>query len=181
MVLPSTSLETRKQHTSVMIVPTGTKAAIGGFAGDALPVARALSNVVDCLITHPNVLNAAMLYWPLPNTLYVEGYALHHFAEGLWALQLVHQNRVEKWIDPENGQSTGRIKRPDSLLGAVETLVNQSQVNAIAVVGSFPDDDIEEVDYYWLGMGIDNLAGVEAVISHLVVRTFQRAQASFSP
>lgn len=30
-------------------------AAIGGFAGDALPVARALSSVVDCLITHPNV------------------------------------------------------------------------------------------------------------------------------
>jgi hypothetical protein len=39
----------------VMIVPTGVGASIGGFAGDALPVARALSTVVDCLITHPNV------------------------------------------------------------------------------------------------------------------------------
>ena len=39
-----------------MIVPTGIGASIGGFAGDALPVARALSNVVDCLITHPNVM-----------------------------------------------------------------------------------------------------------------------------
>lgn len=38
-----------------MIVPTGVGASIGGFAGDALPVARALSSVVDCLITHPNV------------------------------------------------------------------------------------------------------------------------------
>lgn len=45
----------RKAYTSVMIVPTGVGAAIGGFAGDALPVARALSSVVDCLITHPNV------------------------------------------------------------------------------------------------------------------------------
>ena len=35
-----------------------------------------------------------MLYWPLPNALYVEGYALDRFAEGLWALQPVHQNRV---------------------------------------------------------------------------------------
>ena len=45
----------RREYTSVMIVPTGIGAAIGGYAGDALPVARALSSVVDCLITHPNV------------------------------------------------------------------------------------------------------------------------------
>lgn len=36
-------------------MPTGIGAAIGGYAGDALPVARAFSSVVDCLITHPNV------------------------------------------------------------------------------------------------------------------------------
>ncbi|XP_065855212.1 uncharacterized protein [Euphorbia lathyris] len=200
-----------------MIVPTGVGAAIGGFAGDALPVARALSSVVDCLITHPNVLNAAMLYWPMPNVLYVEGYALDRFAEGLWALQPVHQNKVglvldkgieeelrirnlqvadatraslglpvveyivtdtpleqvEKWIDSYSGQSTGRIKHPGSLLRAVDTLVTQSQVDAIAVVGRFPDDDTEDVDDYRKGMGIDILAGVEAVISHLVVKEFQ--------
>lgn len=40
------------------------------------------------------VLNAAMLYWPMSNVLYVEGHALDRFAEGLWALQPVHQNRV---------------------------------------------------------------------------------------
>jgi hypothetical protein len=40
------------------------------------------------------VLNAAMLYWPMPNALYVEGYALDRFAEGSWALQPVQQNRV---------------------------------------------------------------------------------------
>ncbi|KAJ7954205.1 DUF3326 domain-containing protein [Quillaja saponaria] len=212
----SHSLKFKRQYTSVMIVPTGIGAAIGGFAGDALPVARALSSVVDCLITHPNVLNAAMLYWPLPNVLYVEGYALDRFAEGLWALQPVHQNRVglvldagmeeelrirhlqvadatraslglpvieyivtdtplevEKWVDPKCGQSTGRIKHPGSLIRAAQTLVNRSQVNAIAVVGRFPDDDIEDTDDYRQGLGIDILAGVEAVISHLVVREFQ--------
>ncbi|XP_065855210.1 uncharacterized protein [Euphorbia lathyris] len=218
-VLCSASLHSskcRREYTSVMIVPTGVGAAIGGFAGDALPVARALSSVVDCLITHPNVLNAAMLYWPMPNVLYVEGYALDRFAEGLWALQPVHQNKVglvldkgieeelrirnlqvadatraslglpvveyivtdtplevEKWIDSYSGQSTGRIKHPGSLLRAVDTLVTQSQVDAIAVVGRFPDDDTEDVDDYRKGMGIDILAGVEAVISHLVVKEFQ--------
>ncbi|PKI44268.1 hypothetical protein CRG98_035342 [Punica granatum] len=45
----------KRDYTSVMIVPTGVGASIGGYAGDALPVARALSSVVDCLISHPNV------------------------------------------------------------------------------------------------------------------------------
>ncbi|XTZ09607.1 MAG: DUF3326 domain-containing protein, partial [cyanobacterium endosymbiont of Rhopalodia yunnanensis] len=59
-------------YTVVLIVPTGIGAAIGGYAGDALPVARAISQVCDRLITHPNVLNGAQLYWNLPNTFYVE-------------------------------------------------------------------------------------------------------------
>lgn len=60
--------------------------------------------------------------------------------------------QVEKWVDPKSGQSTGRLKRPDSLLRAVQTLVDQSNVNAIAVVGRFPDDDIEDTDDYRQGM-----------------------------
>ncbi|KAA8529072.1 hypothetical protein F0562_033440 [Nyssa sinensis] len=206
----------KRPYTSVMIVPTGVGASIGGYAGDALPVARTLASVVDCLISHPNVLNAAMLYWPMSNVLYVEGHALDRFAEGVWALQPVHQNKVglvldagieeelrirhlqvvdatraslglpvveyivtdtplqvEKWVDTKSGQSTGRIKHPDSLLRAVQTLVERSLVNAVAVVARFPDDDIEDTDDYRQGMGIDLLAGVEAVISHLVVKEFR--------
>ncbi|KAK4394940.1 putative lipoprotein [Sesamum angolense] len=189
----------KRAYTSVMIVPTGVGAAIGGYAGDALPVARTLASVVDCLISHPNVLNAAMLYWPMPNVLYVEGYALDRFAEGLWHYNQFHQNKVglvldagieeelrirhlqvvdatraslglpiveytvtdaalqvEKWIDPKSGQSTGRIQRPDSLLRAVETLVERSGVNAIAVVARFPDDDTDDdVENYQQGKGVD--------------------------
>lgn len=48
------SHKVQKAYTSVLIVPTGIGASIGGFAGDALPVARTLSSVVDCLISHPN-------------------------------------------------------------------------------------------------------------------------------
>jgi hypothetical protein len=46
----------RRPYTSVLIVPTGVGAAIGGFAGDALPVARTLAAVADCVISHPNVI-----------------------------------------------------------------------------------------------------------------------------
>jgi len=59
---------------------------------------------------------------------------------------------VEKWVDSKTGQSTGRIKHPGALLRAVKTLINRSQVNAVAVVGRFPDDDIEDVDDYRQGV-----------------------------
>ncbi len=80
--------------TVVLIVPTGIGAAIGGYAGDALPVVKALAPLCDRIITHPNVLNGAQMYWPIPQALYVEGYALDQFAAGHWGLEPVHQNRI---------------------------------------------------------------------------------------
>jgi hypothetical protein len=85
--------------TVVLIVPTGVGAAIGGYAGDALPVAKAIANFCDRLITHPNVLNGAQLYWPLDNTFYVEGYGLDRFAAQEWGLRPVRQNRVGLLLD----------------------------------------------------------------------------------
>ena len=91
--------------TVVLIVPTGVGAAIGGYAGDALPVARAIAQVSDRLITHPNVLNGAQLYWPLENTYYVEGYGLDRFAARDWGLRPIRQNKVglllDQAIEPE--------------------------------------------------------------------------------
>ncbi|MEB3267533.1 MAG: DUF3326 domain-containing protein [Leptolyngbya sp.] len=89
----------QRPYTAVLIVPTGIGAAIGGYAGDALPVARSLAAVVDTLITHPNVLNGAQLYWPLANTLYVEGYGLDRFSAGDWGLAPVHRNRIGLLLD----------------------------------------------------------------------------------
>ena len=85
--------------TTVLIVPTGVGAAIGGYAGDALPVAKAIAQASDRLITHPNVLNGAQLYWSLDNTYYVEGYGLDRFAAGTWGLRPVRQNRVGLLLD----------------------------------------------------------------------------------
>ncbi len=85
--------------TVVLIVPTGVGAAIGGYAGDALPVARAIASISDRLITHPNVLNGAQLYWSLDNTYYVEGYGLDRFAAGQWGLRPVRQNKVGLLLD----------------------------------------------------------------------------------
>ena len=74
-------------YNVALIIPTGIGAALGGYAGDALPIARAMAQICDRLITHPNVMNGAQLYWPINNVLYVEGYALDQFAQGVWGLQ----------------------------------------------------------------------------------------------
>lgn len=86
-------------YTSMLIIPTGIGASIGGYAGDGLPIARLMSQVCDRLITHPNVLNGAQLFWRIPNSLYVEGYGLDQFAAGHWGLQPVRRNRVGLILD----------------------------------------------------------------------------------
>ncbi len=85
--------------TAVLIIPTGIGATIGGYAGDAIPVVRALAQVCDRIITHPNVLNGAQLYWSMPNVLYVEGYGLDQFASGAWGLKPVLSNRIGLLLD----------------------------------------------------------------------------------
>ncbi|MFT0812767.1 DUF3326 domain-containing protein [Synechococcus sp. OH20] len=86
-------------YTTLLLVPTGIGARIGGFAGDALPIARVLAAAAERVITHPNVLNGASLYWPMGNVLYVEGYGLDRFCAGVWNLRPVRQNRVGVVLD----------------------------------------------------------------------------------
>lgn len=206
---------TQRPYTVVLVVPTGIGAAIGGYAGDALPVARALAQVADTVISHPNVMNGAQLYWPSPNILYVEGYGLDQFAAGAWGLRPTHQNPIGLLLDAgieeplrwrhwqaadaaratlgleiaahaltdapvgvtlktaESGATWGTIANPGTLLrGAAQLL--QAGAEAIAVVVRFPDDDgSAALQNYRQGQGVDALAGVEAVISHLIVREFQ--------
>nr|WP_283758373.1 DUF3326 domain-containing protein [Roseofilum casamattae] len=202
-------------YTVLLIIPTGIGAAMGGYAGDALPVAKAIASTCDFLVTHPNVLNGAAMYWNIPNALYVEGYALDRFAAGDWGLRPVRSNRISLVFDraiedelrqrhlqvadaaratlgleltdyiitdapldvtlqPGGSQASwGTIGNPDSLLRAAESAIAEAGAEAIAVVARFPDDsDSQVLQDYRQGRGIDPIAGVEAIISHLVVRTF---------
>lgn len=203
-------------YTVVLIVPTGIGASIGGYAGDALPLAKAIASMCDRLITHPNVLNGAQLYWNLPNALYVEGFGLDQVAAGRWGLRPVRQNRIgivfDQGIEPDlrvrhlqvadaaratlgltltdyvvsdqplnvelrtatSGATWGTIQHPDSLLRSADQLIRHAGADAIAVVARFPDDiSSAALQDYRHGQGVDPLAGAEAVISHLIVRTFR--------
>jgi Protein of unknown function (DUF3326) len=99
------TLINQRPYTVALIVPTGIGASMGGYAGDAIPIAKALAASCDRLITHPNVMNGAQMYWPLPNTFYVEGYALDRFAAGTWGLQPTQKNKIgivfDRAIEPD--------------------------------------------------------------------------------
>ena len=84
---------------TVMVVPTGIGCEIGGYAGDAIPSARLLASASGCLITHPNVMNGASLYWVDPRIHYVEGFGLDRFASGDWHLRPVRRQRIGLLLD----------------------------------------------------------------------------------
>ena len=84
---------------TVMVIPTGIGCELGGYAGDAIPAARLLAAASGCLITHPNVMNAAALYWSDPRIHYVEGSSLDRFASGELALRPVRRQRIGLLLD----------------------------------------------------------------------------------
>lgn len=205
-------------YTAVMIIPTGIAASIGGYAGDGLPSARLIASVVDTLITHPNVVNGAMLYWPIENLLYVEGYSLDEFARGTLALRptLKKANKIGLLLDKgieeslvlrhlqvaegmratvgidvhhcmissepvgvqtrvseESGASWGSIENTDTLVQGAQALIDKG-CDAVAVIARFPEDegeeDLERFSLYRQGKGVDAIAGVEALISHVIAK-----------
>ena len=83
----------------LLVIPTGVGCSVGGYAGDGLPAARLLAAASGCLITHPNVMNGAVLYWSDRRILYVEGWALDRFAAGELALAPVAGRRVGLLLD----------------------------------------------------------------------------------
>ncbi len=91
--------ENVNEFNTVLLVPTGIGAEIGGHSGDAGPVARLLAAACDNLVVHPNVVNAADINEMPENTLYVEGSVITRFLMGTVGLQKVRSNRVMLVID----------------------------------------------------------------------------------
>ena len=71
------------------------------------------------------------------------------------------------------GSSSGYIKNPEELLNSAKRLIKDG-ATAIAIVTKFPDNfGSKDIDLYRKGEGVDSIAGVEAVISHLISKYFQ--------
>tara|TARA_Y100001970_G_scaffold128997_1_gene159127 strand:+ start:4350 stop:5405 length:1056 start_codon:yes stop_codon:yes gene_type:complete len=86
---------------TIFIVPTGIGCEIGGFAGDALPVAKLLASASGCLVTHPNVMNGGSLSESDERIFYLEGYSLDRFAKGELGLKKVKQQKIGIIFDAE--------------------------------------------------------------------------------
>lgn len=93
------SHENTDKFTTVLLIPTGIGAEIGGHCGDGNSIARLIATASDVLITHPNVVNAADINEMTDNTEYVEGSILSKFLLGKVGLQKVRSNKVLMLMD----------------------------------------------------------------------------------
>ncbi|ABX09497.1 DUF3326 domain-containing protein [Prochlorococcus marinus] len=84
---------------SLLLIPSGIGCSIGGYAGDAIPTARLLAAACGSLITHPNVINGAALYWNDERIQYVEGFGIDRFACGEFLLRPVRRQKVGLLLD----------------------------------------------------------------------------------
>ena len=96
--------ENARQFNTVLLIPTGIGAEIGGHAGDAGPVARMFAEVCDTVVLHPNVVNASDLNEMPSNALYVEGSVLTRLFMGTVGLSPVRSNRVLVVIDKHDDE-----------------------------------------------------------------------------
>lgn len=104
---------------TVLIIPTGLGAKIGGGCGDANPVAKLIGSVSDKLITHPNVVNGADINEMPENTLYVEGSQLDKFLDGNIGLKEVRSNRILVAVNsPKRPETVNAISAARVTLGA---------------------------------------------------------------
>ena len=87
------------RNINCMIVPTGIGASIGGYAADANPACKLLAKASDLLITHPNVVNGALLTDIPQNVAVVEGYLLDRFFAEQVALRLNVKHRIAVIVD----------------------------------------------------------------------------------
>jgi len=89
----------QNRFIAVDIVPTGLKASIGGFVGDATPSANLLASACDALIVHPNIVNGVMYNLMAPNCLYVEGSLIDWLFLEKIGLKLSRNNKIGVIID----------------------------------------------------------------------------------
>src|ERR1035437_6620647 len=91
--------ENTQQFNTVLLIPTGIGAEIGGHCGDGNAVARLIASACDNLITHPNVVNASDINEMTENTLYVEGSIITRLLMGQLGLQKVRANKILMLMD----------------------------------------------------------------------------------
>lgn len=87
------------RNINCMIVPTGIGAKIGGYAADANPACKLLAKASDLLITHPNVVNGALITDIPENVIVVDGWLLDRFFARQVAFRLNYKHKIGVVVD----------------------------------------------------------------------------------
>lgn len=131
---------------TVLIIPTGVGAEIGGHAGDGNPVAKLIGSVCDKLILHPNVVNASDINEMPDNALYVEGSILDRFLESKIGLQEVKSNKVLVAVNaPVSSDIVNAVSAARATLGLDAVIVElKTQLRMVAArsTGSQASGDV---------------------------------------
>jgi len=134
---------------TVLIIPTGVGAEIGGHAGDGNPVAKLLAAVSDVLITHPNVVNASDINEMTENTWYVEGSMLDRFLEGEIGLWRAPYNKIVVAVNaPVQVKTINAVSAARATIGASVQIVELETplVMTASMVDGQASGSVEGVD-----------------------------------
>lgn len=154
-------VENTHAFNAALVVPTGVGSAIGGHAGDATPVLRAMSALCDRVFTHPNVVNASDLNEMPENAEYVEGSVLARFLMGTAGLQPVRANRV--LVIADENQNTEFVEGLINSVGAARAVLG---TNVVRVVTLNPTLNMEAL-YSKSGAAVGRIESLERVFSVL--------------
>ncbi len=93
---------------AVSLLPTGIRAEIGGFAGDATPSTNLLAASCDHLITNPNAVTASDLYCAADNVSYLEGNLICRYMLGQLELGVGGHRKVGLVVEEPLEEAFGR-------------------------------------------------------------------------
>lgn len=103
-----------------LIIPTGVGASIGGYAGDSNPLAKLISYGSKYFLTHPNVVNGAVLTDLPKNLIYLEGFLLDQFLVGKVNLRQERKNKIGVIFD--SGIDDERLQYEINVLNATKAI-----------------------------------------------------------
>src|SRR5574344_1446699 len=132
-------MNNEKSKYTIMIVPTGVGASIGGYAGDASRYAQMIAKKTP-LIVNPNIVNAAVFSGITENMLYVEGHSIEQLMKGKIGLKPSKNNKIGIIFDKAIPENIFNVHI--NTLNAVKTVYD------INLVGWEITDEDVGVDFY---------------------------------
>lgn len=140
-------MRSSEKKYSIFVVPTGTGASIGGYAGDAGRYAAKIAREFP-LIVNPNVVNAACFSSIDENMLYVEGFVLTEFLKGNLSLKLSSGNKIGVVFD--------RSISNDALNVHINTINAVKTVYGFDIIGYELTDSPVGVEFFTTDSGISS-------------------------